>query len=63
MVSMNFSQFGGEQMGKVMSLVGLLVLVGIAFALSNNKKKIKWRTVIVGVSLKLLFAALILNKD
>lgn len=50
-------------MGKLMSLVGLLVLIGVAFALSNNKKKIQWRTVAVGVGLQLLFAAVILNTE
>lgn len=46
-----------------MSLIGLAVLIGIALLFSANRKSIKWRTVIVGVSIQLFFAALILNTD
>lgn len=46
-----------------MSLIGLIVLVGIAFLLSNNRKSVNWRTVVVGVVLQVVFAALILNTE
>lgn len=42
-------------------LVGLGVLVGIAFALSNNKRKINWRLVLAGFGLQFFFAVLILK--
>lgn len=42
---------------------GILLLVGISFLLSNNKKNINWRLVIAGLGLQLLFAILILKGD
>ena len=43
-----------------MSLVGVVVLAGIAFALSNNRKAINRRTVIIAFALQASIAALIL---
>ena len=40
---------------------GLLVLAGIAYAFSTNRKKISWRLVSVGIGLQLIFALLILK--
>ena len=40
---------------------GLIVLAGIAYAFSTNRKKISWRLVGVGISLQLIFALLILK--
>jgi CNT family concentrative nucleoside transporter len=40
---------------------GLLLLVGIAFAFSNNKKIIDWRLVLAGFGLQLVFAVLMLK--
>ncbi|MCZ6775178.1 MAG: NupC/NupG family nucleoside CNT transporter [Ignavibacteria bacterium] len=42
-------------------LLGLAVLIGIAFAVSNNKKKINWRLVAGGFGLQILFAILMLK--
>ncbi|MGD8305734.1 MAG: nucleoside transporter C-terminal domain-containing protein [Ignavibacteria bacterium] len=42
-------------------LVGVIVLVGIAFLFSNNKKKVNWRLVGIGLSLQLVFAIFILR--
>lgn len=42
-------------------LLGLVVLVGIAFAFSNNKRRINWRLVILGFALQLVFAILMLK--
>ena len=42
-------------------LFGLLVLIGIAFAFSNNKKLINWRLVLSGFALQIIFAFLILK--
>ena len=41
-------------------LFGLAVLVGIAFAFSNNKRAVDWRLVLVGVTLQIAFASLVL---
>lgn len=40
---------------------GLAVLVGIAFLVSNNKKRIKWRLVLSGFGLQLVFAVFMLK--
>jgi len=44
-------------------IFGLALLIGIAFLLSNNKKKINWRLVISGFVLQIIFAILILRGD
>ncbi len=45
----------------IISLVGLLVLVGLGWLFSNNRKAINWRTVQWGIGLQLVFAVLILK--
>ncbi|WP_040497246.1 NupC/NupG family nucleoside CNT transporter [Fulvivirga imtechensis] len=40
-------------------LIGLAVLIGIAFLFSKNKKAIDWRLVGIGVTLQIIFALLI----
>jgi CNT family concentrative nucleoside transporter len=42
-------------------LLGLFILVFLAFLLSNNKRKIAWRLVIVGCGLQFIFALLVLK--
>ncbi len=44
-------------------IIGIFVLIGIAFLLSNNKKKISWRLVIAGLSIQLVFALFILKGE
>ncbi|NNG27468.1 MAG: NupC/NupG family nucleoside CNT transporter, partial [Ignavibacteriaceae bacterium] len=44
----------------VRGFVGILVLVSIAFLLSNNKKKINWKLVGTGLALQFVFAVFIL---
>jgi concentrative nucleoside transporter, CNT family len=44
-------------------IFGILLLVGIAFLFSNNKKKINWRLVVTGLSLQFIFALLIIKGD
>ncbi len=44
-------------------MFGVLLLVGIAFLFSNNKKKINWRLVVTGLSLQFVFAILIIKGD
>lgn len=44
-----------------MSLVGLLVMVAVAYGLSTSRKHVKWKTVISGVLLQVVFGVLILK--
>lgn len=48
-------------MEKFISLIGLAVMVAIAFGLSTSRKNIRWKTIITGISLQLLFGLLILK--
>lgn len=48
-------------MERLMSLVGIIVILGIGFALSNNKKKINWRTVGVGLAIQFGLGVLLLG--
>ena len=48
---------------KFISLFGLLVFLGIAFLMSNNKSKIKLRIIFWGLALQLLFASIILGNS
>lgn len=50
-------------MERLISLLGLLVMVGIAYALSEKKKAIQWRTVITGILLQAVFGLVILKTD
>jgi len=42
-------------------VLGIVVLLGIAFALSQNRRKVPWRLVAWGMGLQLVFALLILR--
>jgi CNT family concentrative nucleoside transporter len=42
---------------------GLVFVLGIAFAFSNNKRKIPWKLVGIGVTLQFLFAFFVLKTD
>lgn len=42
-------------------IFGLLVLVGIAFLVSNNKRKINWKLVLAGFFLQIVFAIFMLK--
>jgi CNT family concentrative nucleoside transporter len=48
-------------MERFTGVIGMAVLVGLAYLLSNNKKRINWRLVGVGLSLQVGFAILILK--
>lgn len=48
-------------MERLISLVGLITFVAIAYALSVNRQAIRWRTVLWGIGLQLLFALFILR--
>lgn len=47
-------------MGSVMSIVGIFVLLGIGFILSNNKRHINYRTVFGALAIQIAIGALIL---
>lgn len=48
-------------MNRLIGIVGVIVLLGIAFLLSENKKKINWRLVATGLGLQVIFALLVLK--
>ena len=48
-------------MARFTGLLGLAVLLGVAYALSTNRRAIRWRTVAWGLSLQILFAFLVLK--
>jgi len=48
-------------MGSILSGLGVLPILGIAYALSNNRKAIQWRPVATGLLIQLIFAVLILK--
>lgn len=50
-------------MDRLISLLGLFVMLGVAYALSEKKKAIQWRTVISGVLLQIVFGLFILKTD
>lgn len=50
-------------MERLISLVGLFVMLGIAWSLSESKKHIQWRTVISGIFLQVFFGLIILKTD
>jgi CNT family concentrative nucleoside transporter len=46
---------------RVTSLVGLVAMLGVAWGLSENRSKVRWRPVIWGLGLQFLLAVLILR--
>lgn len=61
-----FTGFLGKSMlaalGHILfGLFGLVVLVMIAYAFSNNRRAVDWKLVITGISLQILFAAFVLK--
>lgn len=51
----------GEAVDRFVGLLGIVVIIGIAWLVSNNKKAIRWRTVAWGLGLQLVFALIILK--
>ena len=45
----------------MIAVLGLFVMLGIAYGLSTNRRAINWRTVVVGTALQFLFAVVILK--
>lgn len=48
-----------SHMDYIRGVLGLLVIVGVAYIFSNNRKKIDWRLVGIGITLQLIFGFLI----
>jgi concentrative nucleoside transporter, CNT family len=46
-------------MGRFQGLIGIILILGLAYLVSNNKKKINFRLVISGIGLQVLIALLI----
>jgi nucleoside permease NupC len=42
-------------------LLGLAAILAVAFLVSNNRGRIRWRTVVVGLAIQVAFAALVLR--
>jgi hypothetical protein len=45
----------------VRGLLGLAAILAVAFLVSNNRGRIPWRTVAVGLAIQVAFAALVLR--
>ena len=56
---MKESSQGESFFGKAISFLGIFAFIFLAWLMSNNRKKINWRLVVVGTVLQLVFAALI----
>ena len=50
-------------MERFSALIGFVVILGIAFALSNNKRAIRWRTVMWGLILQVVTAIAVLKGE
>ena len=50
----------GERMQILLGLAGIAVLLLLAWIFSENKRKVAWRTVLVGIGLQLLLAMFVL---
>jgi len=48
-------------MDRVLPVFGLILMVGIAYALSTNRKAVAWKTVLVGILGQILFGFVILK--
>ncbi len=47
----------------IRGIIGIGIIIGIAYLLSNNKKKINWRLVLSGIGIQLVFAIFILKGE
>lgn len=48
-------------MDRFIGILGLMALVGIAFGISNNRKRINWRLVGIGLSMQVVIALFVLK--
>jgi CNT family concentrative nucleoside transporter len=47
----------------IRGFIGILLILGIAFLFSNNKRKINWRLVIIGMVMQLILAIFIIHGE
>jgi CNT family concentrative nucleoside transporter len=47
----------------IRGIIGILLILGIAFLFSNNKRKINWRLVLIGLGMQLIFAVFIIHGE
>jgi CNT family concentrative nucleoside transporter len=47
----------------IRGIIGIILLLGIAFLISNNKKKINWRLVLSGLAIQITLAIFIIKGD
>ena len=47
----------------IRGIIGIIILLGIAFLISNNKKKINWRLVLSGLAIQITLAIFIIKGD
>lgn len=52
---------GGQNMKYIISIIGLLVVLGLAQIASNNGRKVKYKPIIIMIVLQIILAALLLN--
>src|SRR6218665_1932029 len=50
-------------LGRFHGLIGVVVLLLIGFAMSNNRRRIDWRPVVLGLALQLLFGIITLRTE
>ncbi len=55
------SFFAGSGASRWVSLLGVLVMVALAWAISVNRRGVRWRPVLWGIALQLVLALMILN--
>lgn len=48
-------------MSVLRGIIGVMLIVGIAFLFSNNKRKVNWRLVGIGLGIQLIFAVFIIH--
>src|ERR1700760_2016943 len=48
-------------MHRFVGVIGLAVLMGLAFIFSTNRRAIRWKTVLYGVALQFLFGLIVLR--
>ncbi len=47
----------------IRGILGILLIVGIAFLFSNNKRKVSWRLVGIGLGMQMIFAIFIIHGE
>jgi nucleoside permease NupC len=60
----NYKPAGKEnRLGRLTGLLGLVVILSVAWLLSTNRKAIRWQTAAWGLGLQWVFAVLVLRFD